>query len=159
MVMGGNCLEQSQSACTTSINRLLSGICCTTNILKHKMHTKLPTEKCETTCFSNIVYTEKKTFHDDDFGTNYSSILRSMKDIPRSSPCRPHGGDPSQSIFISLTHSHTHLPAFYVFFPPQFPSLNLPHFCFFHLRRLITSTHPVTHSLSLSVFKCSSAFA
>lgn len=46
MVIGGYCLEQSQSACTTSINRLLSGICCTTNILKH---THTGAEKtCET---------------------------------------------------------------------------------------------------------------
>lgn len=41
MVMGEYCLEQSQSAWTTSINRLLSGICCTTNILKNTTTYKL----------------------------------------------------------------------------------------------------------------------
>lgn len=38
IVIGENCLEQSQSACTTNINRLLSGICCITNILKHQIY-------------------------------------------------------------------------------------------------------------------------
>lgn len=75
-----------------------------------------------------------------------------------SSSSRPHGGDPLQPVFISLAAMHTStipsssLPVF----PPQFPSLNLPHLCFFNLLHLITSTHPVTLSLalSLSFFLC-----
>lgn len=45
----------------------------------------------------------------------------------------------------SLCHRRTLHPLLLcsTVFPPLFPSLNLPHLCFFHLPRLITSTHPV----------------
>lgn len=60
-----------------------------------------------------------------------------------------------KSLFLPLRLAHAHLhhsllrPS--TVSPPQFPSLNLPHLCFFNLPGLITSTHPVTLSLSLSL--------
>lgn len=161
--MGGNCLEQSQSACTTSINRLLSGICCTTNILKcTNTHLKKKWEA------QAIVFCIEIDFYIPDtwFEEKNSNILRLMNLVHHQHcPCCavPHlaswGRSPSTHLWFSLSQKHTHPPspalAFHGFSTcvsiTQSPPSLL--FSFTSLNNFHSSSPP-----SLSVFKCFSAF-